>query len=141
TPSAAGATPPATLQTPETKVRPKADPPVVAPNPAGKEAALRSVAWAPQGPWLATTLTVNLDSTIFLFDTRTWTCARRLPAQGVSSVSWSPDGTRLAVSGTQGFLRTWSVQGTATTNFKHPANSVQAVAWSPDGKLLASGDS
>jgi serine/threonine-protein kinase len=59
---------------------------------------------------------------------------------GVITVAWSPDGTRLASGSRDHTARLWSAanqQSTAT--YRGHRAAVLAIAWSPDGALLASG--
>ena len=59
-----------------------------------------------------------------------------------TSVSWSPDNTRLAVGSNDGTILIWSVteQAVVAVLGGH-AGGVEAVAWSPDGNLIASSGS
>ena len=61
----------------------------------------------------------------------------------VDALSWSPDGTILAV-GYGGIVRLWDVT-TATptlrTTFRAQTESVKSLSWSPDGTRLATGSS
>jgi WD40 repeat protein/serine/threonine protein kinase len=58
----------------------------------------------------------------------------------VLSVSWSPDGTRLATGSADGTAKTWDVAGgRLLLNLKGHASAVRCVAWSPDGTRLATG--
>ena len=67
------------------------------------------------------------------------------PTNQVSSVAFSPDGTRLASAGgnkNHGELKLWDVAtGKEVLTFKGHRRHVWSVAFSPDGKLLASGSS
>ncbi len=56
----------------------------------------------------------------------------------VSSLAWSPDGTRLASASADGTVQVWSVApgGLLFTYTRHRC-AVRVVAWSPDGTRLA----
>jgi WD40 repeat protein len=58
---------------------------------------------------------------------------------GVLSAAWSPDGTRLAVGGHDGRVRTYGRDGIEIGMLAGTAWIAQ-VAWSPDGSLLAIAD-
>ena len=68
---------------------------------------------------------------------------RKLSGHGlwVSSVSWSPDGKRLASGSQDGTVRMWEVGSgrTEATLFSSTGGGITAVAWSPDGRYLAAG--
>ena len=56
------------------------------------------------------------------------------------SVTWSPDGTRLATGGSEGTVKIWdAVQGHLLSTLSGHQGGVLAVAWSPDGRRIASG--
>src|SRR5205085_625850 len=58
----------------------------------------------------------------------------------VASVSWSPDGKRLATGSDDGTARVWEAAGgQALLTLKGHSDGVASVSWSPDGKLLATG--
>ena len=58
----------------------------------------------------------------------------------VRSVSWSPDGTRIASASRDGTVQVWNALTGETRLIYHGhAGRVHAVAWSPDGKSIASG--
>jgi WD40 repeat protein len=58
----------------------------------------------------------------------------------VTSVTWSPDGTRLAAGLVDATARVWDIAtGQVLATYKGHSGAVLAVAWSPDGRSLASG--
>jgi small GTP-binding protein len=62
------------------------------------------------------------------------------PASDFTSVSWSPDGKRVAAGSADRYVRIWNViTGAVEHLLEGHQDSVQSVAWSPDGRQLASG--
>src|SRR5262249_20850030 len=55
----------------------------------------------------------------------------------VHSVSWSPDGKRLATGSADGTVKVWDASG--GRELLAYKGKVTSVSWSPDGKQLASG--
>lgn len=63
----------------------------------------------------------------------------RADSNGLRSVTWSPDGRRLATGGTDGDVKIWdAVSGHEVARLGNPTGQVLAVAWCPDGRRLAS---
>ncbi len=59
----------------------------------------------------------------------------------VTSVSWSPDGTRLATGSRDGTAKVWdAASGRELLTLRGHAGPVLSVAWSPDGQRLATGN-
>ena len=59
---------------------------------------------------------------------------------GVNSVTWAPDGKRLASGSSDRTVRVWDApSGTTLTTLTGFAGGVNVVAWSPDGQYLATG--
>ena len=58
----------------------------------------------------------------------------------VNSVSWSPDGTRLATGSRDGTAKVWdAASGRERLTLRGHAGRVLSVSWSPDGTRLATG--
>ena len=65
-----------------------------------------------------------------------------LKGPGTSSVSWSPDGKRLATGSKDGTAKMWEVASRRELRLlKGHIGGVLSVSWSPDGKRLATGSS
>jgi WD40 repeat protein len=82
---------------------------------------------------------------IRLWETNSWTEIRKFEGHSatVYSLSFHPDGKRLASSSRDGTLRIWDV-GTATkilTLSEGDSDTKCTIAFSPDGRFLASGNS
>jgi tRNA A-37 threonylcarbamoyl transferase component Bud32/uncharacterized protein with WD repeat len=61
------------------------------------------------------------------------------PGDGLMSVAWSPDGTRLASGALDGEITVWDVTtGDMLQANEEHALGVSGMAWSPDGRLIAS---
>jgi WD40 repeat protein len=57
----------------------------------------------------------------------------------VSSINWSPDGSRLASSSNDDTVRIWDpATGQSVSTLEGHSGSVRSIAWSPDGSRLVS---
>jgi len=57
----------------------------------------------------------------------------------VKSVTWSPDGKRIASAGDDSTVQVWNASnGSYLFSYTHHNGSVMCVAWSPDGMRIAS---
>ncbi len=117
----------------------------------GHSSIASSVAWSPSGDRLASG---SPDKTIRVWDASTGTLLRSLNASttatgrldprtghtaSVNTVTWSPDGTRLASGGDDTVIALWNpVSGAFLGDVGAHSGPVQSVAWSPDGRRLAS---
>lgn len=109
------------------------------------DAPVTSVAWSPNGQFLASGGGDEHEGEVVVRETKTWTETMRLPhTKIVWSVGWSPDGRYLATgSGIQdGEVVVWDVTAQTPAARLNHAGPVTDIAWSPDGKRLAtrSGD-
>ena len=98
---------------------------------------LYSVAWSPDGKWLATG---SGDNTAKVWDAATGRELRTLSGhkEGVTSVAWSPDGKRVATGSWDKTAKVWdAASGKELLTLGGHTEAVNSVAWSPDGKRLA----
>jgi WD40 repeat protein len=105
---------------------------------------LRSFAWCPSQPWLA----------IVGEKVQVWDVSReRFPklkrewgafSGAESRISWSPEGTHLAIAGGPGGISVWEVESGKLVNKFAEREIVYSLAWSPDQEdssaRLAAGD-
>ena len=60
----------------------------------------------------------------------------------VTSVSWSPDGSRIATASRDGTARVWdAASGAEALTLKGHTGDVSSVSWSPDGRRIATASS
>ncbi len=96
-----------------------------------------SVAFSPDGQYLATTSAENLAK---LWDVKTGKLIHTLGGQTELAwkVAFSPDGKLLATASSNRSVNIWDVQtGRPLTDLSGHTDSVYDVAFSPDGKLIA----
>jgi WD40 repeat protein len=55
----------------------------------------------------------------------------------VSSMVWSPDGSKLLTTGDDGAAKTWSGDGVLLRDFRGHIDGLTAGSWSPDGSIIA----
>lgn len=100
--------------------------------------AISVLAWSPDNHSLA----INRDRGVIVIDTQTRKITSRQNnfANGASSLTWSPDGTRLVGNGdTAKTLRRWKVSTDQYVRlFDKRLENAEQVAWSPDGTRIAS---
>lgn len=108
-----------------------------------KEEEFESVAWSPDGKYLAAGESWFGAHNICIWETGTWKKLAQLSGHkdAVYSVAWSPDGTQLASGSWDNTVRVWNM--TPESQYRssvigHHADRVYGVAWSPDGKEVAS---
>jgi WD40 repeat protein/serine/threonine protein kinase len=59
-------------------------------------------------------------------------------SDGVTSVAWSPDGSKIATASWDGTARVWSsISGSTLLTLTGHSREVYSVAWSPDGSKIA----
>lgn len=104
--------------------------------------AVTSVAWSPDGRFLASG---SKDSTVSIWNTDSGKTVRELKGHGCSpnscsyvGVAWSPDGRFIAVSAGNKTARIWdAASGKVVRTFKGGKTSIGRMAWSPDSRFLA----
>ncbi|HVK11263.1 MAG TPA: tetratricopeptide repeat protein, partial [Gemmataceae bacterium] len=95
----------------------------------------RVVAWGSDGTRLAVG---TVSGECVLRRTDDWSEVGRWHGHrgGVLGVAWSPDGTRVATSGSDTLVRVWSPDGTLDRTFRGHRNAVNSVGWEPGGTRL-----
>ena len=98
---------------------------------------IRDIAFSPVGPYLAVASGIG----VWMYEVATSRALMLMPtASGVSSVSFSPDGSTLASGSWDGTVQLWDVvTGEAIATLEGHTHRVSSVSFSPDGATLASG--
>ena len=99
-------------------------------------------AFSPDGRMLALTAQRRGKDVLYLFDVHAHRQIKRfdLPLEGVTSPTWSPDGTHLAFSGSAGGITdvyTVRADGSGFTRLTNDEFGDFQPQWSPDGKTIA----
>jgi len=104
----------------------------------GHEAAVTSIAFAPDGKVLAS---ASFDESLSLWDAASGKELRRISGHPkLSDFGFSPDGRMLATAGWDGTIRLWeAATGRPIRQIWAHAERILALRFSPDGKLVASG--
>ncbi len=108
--------------------------------PPGDYPSVNSLAFSPDGKWLAYGGSQNL---LKLWDVEKHTehLSFELPDQyvGINSLAFNSDGTLLVTGSSDNLVRIWDVQtGQQLAALEGHTNEVRSIAFSPDGKLIAS---
>ena len=113
----------------------------ILPSSTGGE--VRSLAWHPDSRRLAVGIGTMADTQVEIWDTANETLETTFPnvhTRGITAMVWSPDGSLVASSSTDGTVLTWDpAQGQAVGRFAPLSGPMASVAWSPDGAYLAGG--
>lgn len=104
---------------------------------------IRCLSWSPNGQYIASCEDTDLriwnafsGQHVFTFTAHPKTLV------GMTSLSWSPDGTRIATGGGDNHVMVWNpYNGSAISTYTQQRNTINGLAWSPDGKRIASGSS
>ena len=98
-----------------------------------------AVSWAPDGNALA--VGGVLDGALQLWNAADLSERGRVAAHegALTDVAWSPDGTLLVTTGSDGAARIWSAAQGAPLWEQRPGGVPQCAAWSPDSRVVAVG--
>src|SRR5262249_21750962 len=105
----------------------------------GHSLALASVAYSPDGKYLATG-SYDRAAKVWDMNTNRELITLKGHQAAVEAVAFSPDGTRLATGSYDGTVKLWDwAVGKEVATFKGHTNMIRSLAYSPDSRTIASG--
>ncbi len=113
----------------------------------GEAEEIETLAWSPDGEWLASGGRVSgtvggLDVSVRVWNVATGqqVAVMRNHTAPVTALDWNPEGTRLISSSFDGTLRLWNpMNGRELLNLPN-GGPTTSTAWSPDGSQILAGD-
>jgi len=102
----------------------------------GRRDGIIRLAWSPDGTRLLT-----LDGDALVWDTATGRLVHAVSEGEGFYGAWSPDATRVAVTGGSDTTRVWDARTGAQVHALTTDAAAMEVAWSPDGRMLATAHS
>jgi WD40 repeat protein/transcriptional regulator with XRE-family HTH domain len=104
-----------------------------------------AVDWSPDGTRIASACSsIGIDKTVHIWDVKTGETILRyntpcglMPNFSVLALDWSPDGTRIASTCSDGKVHIWNATTEEIVTYSTPSDWVCDVAWSPDSRWLA----
>jgi WD40 repeat protein len=113
---------------------------------AGHLSYVDSLAWGPDGKWLASASSdVAVDTRpLQIWNTTTWqeVAPLRSAAKGITALAWAVGGDKVATGTLRGTVQVWDArQSEPIRTLKDHTGRINALAWNPDGTRLASAGS
>lgn len=103
---------------------------------------ISSIIWNPNIPLLAAMRRVTGSNIVHIWDVETgqilYTLQPQAPLLGAIPMTWSPNGNRIAIGGSDSKIVIWDITtGQFIASFEGHTDSVEVLAWSPDGSRIA----